>query len=206
MTTSRPVALTAPVAGLLLGSLDFIWIKYMPYPFAGLGNSIAIWGVAAFLLTYYSRWTVPRSIAGAVLMLVVAVPSYYAAAALIQRDDWSNVWSTVSIAWMGLGAVAGIVFGAGGVIARTPGRLRIPALALPAAILLAEMIIGLRRLGDPNYNTANLVQYAVVLAVLAVLVTVVVARTWRDRLLALAYSLPLAAAGYLLILVSPLRG
>jgi hypothetical protein len=46
------VVVVAPVAGFLLGFLDFVWIKYVPSVVAGLGNSVAIWAVAAFLLTY----------------------------------------------------------------------------------------------------------------------------------------------------------
>lgn len=155
--------------------------------------------MAAFLLTYYTRWDLWRSVAGAVVMLVVAVPSYYVVAALIQHDDWSNVGNTVSFLWMGLGVVAGLVFGAGGVLARTPGRLRLPALALPGAVLLAEMIINLGRLDDPNHRAAHLIAYAIVLMVLAVGVTVVVGRTWRDRALAVACAVPLSVAGYVLM-------
>jgi hypothetical protein len=199
---NRQVAAAALVAGFLLGFLDFVWIKYMPFLVGGLGNSVAVWAVAAFLFAHYTRWSMPRSVIGAVVMLVVAVPSYYVAAALIQDDAWSNVGNTAALVWMGLGVVAGIVFGAGGVVARTPGRLRLPALALPAAVLLAEMIVDLSRLGDPNYRTAEVVGYAVVLAVLAVLVTVVIARTRRDRTLALAYAVPLSAAGYLLMIAT----
>lgn len=206
MKINRRVAVAALIAGFLLGFLDFVWIKYMPFPLAGLGNSIGVWAVAAFLFTYYTRWSMPRSIIGAVVMLVGAVPSYYAAAALIQDDAWSNVWNTVSFVWMGLGVVAGIVFGGGGVVARRPGRWRLPALALPAAVLLAEMIVDLSRLGDPNYRTAELVEYAVVLVVLAVLVIVVVGRTWRDRTLALAYAVPLSGAGYLLMIATAFGG
>jgi len=206
MKIDHRVAVAAPIAGFLLGFLDFVWIKYVPGLVAGLGNSIAAWAVAAFLLAYYSRWSMPRSIIGAVVMLVVAVPSYYVAAALIQNDAWSNVWSTVAFVWMGLGVVAGIVFGLGGMVARTPGRLRLPALALPAAVLLAEMIVDLSRLGDPNYRTAELVEYAVVLVFLAVLSTVVIGRNRRDRTLALAYAVPLSAVGYLLMSATAFGG
>ena len=79
----------APIAGLLLGFLDFAWIKYVPYPLGGLGNSTAVWAVAAFLLTRRSRWSLPASVLGAVVMLVVAVPAYYLAAALLQNDELS---------------------------------------------------------------------------------------------------------------------
>lgn len=181
--------LVAPIAGLLLGFLDFVWIKFVPFPFGGLGNSIAVWAVAAFLLTWSRRRPMGPSIAGAVVMLVVAVPAYYIAAALIQGDDWSNIWAVTSFLWMGLGVVAGVVFGAGGVLARSPGRLRLPALGLPAAVLVAEAIL---RPGD--------LAYVVVLALLALGVTVLVAPAWRDRALALAWAAPLSVAGYLLMI------
>jgi len=196
---NRRIAVAAPIAGFALGFLDFVWIKYLPSAVAGLGNSIATWAVAAFLFTFCTRWSLPRSVIGAAVMLVVAVPSYYLAAALIQHDAWSNLWGTVTFEWIGLGVIAGVVFGTGGVLARTPGRLRLPALALPAAVLLAEMIIDLSRLGDPNHRPAELVAYAIVLIVVAVLVTVTVGRTWRDRTLAAAYAVPLSAAGYVLM-------
>jgi len=38
----RVVAVAAVVAGFLLGFLDFVWIKFVPYPFAELGNSSAV--------------------------------------------------------------------------------------------------------------------------------------------------------------------
>ncbi|MEV6630340.1 DUF6518 family protein [Actinoplanes sp. NPDC051470] len=183
------MVIVAPVAGLLLGFLDFVWIKFVPFPFGGLGNSIAVWAVAAFLLTWSRRRPMGPSIAGAVVMLVVAVPAYYVAAALIQGDDWSNIWAVTSFLWMGLGVVAGVVFGAGGVLARSPGRLRLPALGLPAAVLVAEAIL---RPGD--------LAYVVVLVLLALGVTVLVAPAWRDRALALAWAVPLSAVGYLLMI------
>ncbi|GGQ63009.1 hypothetical protein GCM10010166_36010 [Couchioplanes caeruleus subsp. azureus] len=198
----REVAVAAPVAGCLWGFLDFVWIKYLPFPVGGLGNSVAAWAVAAFLFAYGTRWTLLRGIVAAVVMLVVAVPSYYVAAALIQDDAWSNAVSTVAFAWMGLAVVAGVLFGAGGVVARTPGRLRLAALALPAAVLLAEMAVDLGRFGDPNYRTGEIWSYAVVLAVLAVVVTVVVAKTWRDRVIASACAVPLSAAGHLLMITT----
>ncbi|HWS31564.1 MAG TPA: DUF6518 family protein [Actinoplanes sp.] len=193
-------------AGFALGFLDFVWIKFVPFPFGGLGNSIAVWAVAAFLFTYWSRWSTVRAAVAATIMQVVAVPSYYVAAALIQNDDWSNLWAPSSLLWMLLAVVAGVVFGIGGVIARTPGRLRLPALAMPGAVLLAEMIIDLTRLGDPSYRTGGIVEYAVLLAALAVLVTVATGRTWRDRALALLWSLPLAGAGYGLMIVTAFGG
>ncbi|WP_422739083.1 DUF6518 family protein [Micromonospora sp. WMMD729] len=199
MSITRRVSVIAPVAGLLLGFLDFVWIKFVPAPFGDLGNSIAVWAVAAYLLAFFLRRPAGRAIAAAVVMLLIAVPSYYIAAALIQHDDWSNAWDVNAGQWMVLGAVAGIVFGFGGVVARRPGRFRRPALGLTAAVLLAEAILQVARIGQPSYDTADLVQYVLVLVVLAVLSPLAVARTWPDRALALAYAVPMSGVGYLLM-------
>jgi hypothetical protein len=107
---------------------------------------------------------------------------------------------------MALGVIAGVAFGLGGVLARRPGRLRLPALGAPAAVLFAEAILNLVRIGEPSYRTADVVACVIVLVVLAILVTVVVARTWRDRALALAYAVPLAGVGYLLMIATAFGG
>jgi hypothetical protein len=201
------VAVLAPLAGLLLGFLDFVWIKFVPVPFGGLGNSMAVWAVAAFLLTYYRRRPMAPAVAGAVIMLVVAVPSYYVAASLIQHDDWSNLWAPSTLLWMGLAVVAGVVFGAGGVLARAAGTgvghgtdrkeswLRLPALGLPAAVLIAEMVL-----------RPDGISYVLVLVALALLITALVGRSWRDRALALAWALPLSVIGYLLMIGTAFGG
>jgi hypothetical protein len=193
------VVMIVPIAGFLLGFLDFVWIKFVPFPFAELGNSTATWAVAAFLLTYYRRWRLPAAVGGAIVCLVVAVPSYYLAAALIQHDNWSNLYDTNALIWMAFGVPAGVVFGGGGALARTPGRLRQPATALPGAVLFAEAALEAGRIGSPDYRTAELVETAVLLAVLGVLITLAVARSRRDRGTALLWAIPLTAAGWLLL-------
>lgn len=188
-------AVVAPVAGFLLGFLDFVWIKFLPYPLADLGNSMAVWAVAAFVLTYVMRWSWAASLAGAVAALVVAVPSYYFAAALIQHDDWSNMWAAYALLWMGFGIVGGLVFGAGGVVARTPGRLQAVALSLPGAVMVAEGLLQAQRIGDPSYDTA--VVDTTVRFVIAVLLPLLLARTWRLRAFALLWSVPVGLLGFL---------
>ncbi|AGL17370.1 DUF6518 family protein [Actinoplanes sp. N902-109] len=205
MAINRNVAVVAPVAGVLLGALDFVWIKYVPFPFGGLGNSIAVWAVAAFLLAFLSRWTLPVGVLGAIVCLVVAVPSYYLAATLIQRDAVANMYNTTAFFWMGSGVVAGLVFGAAGVLARTGGRLSAAAAAMPGAVLFAEAAIQLGRLGDPNYDTADTVSYTAVLIASGVALTVLVGRTWRRRGLALLLALPLTAVGYALLSLTGFR-
>ena len=205
MAINRNVAVVAPVAGVLLGSLDFVWIKFVPAPFGGLGNSLAVWAVAAFLLTFRSRWTLPIGLLGAIVCLVVAVPSYYLAATLIQNDDLSNAYDGNALLWMALGVVAGSVFGAAGSLARSPGRLQAAALAMPGAVLFAEAVIQALRIGDPSYGGAGQISYTVVLVALGVAITLLVARSWPRRVLALLIALPLTAVGYALLSVVGFR-
>jgi hypothetical protein len=202
---NRNVTVVAPVAGVLLGVLDFVWIKNVPFAFGGLGNSIAVWAVAAFLLAFRNRWTLPVGVLGAIVCLVVAVPSYYLAATLIQNDDPANMFNANALLWMGLGVVAGTVFGAAGVLARTAGLRRTAAAAMPGAVLFAEATTQLARIGNPNYDTAELIAYAAVLIALGVSLTVLVSRSWSQRGLALLLALPLTAVGYLLLALTGLR-
>lgn len=202
MKINRSVVVVAPVGGVLLGFLDFVWIKLVPSPFAGLGNSVAVWAAAAFLLTFHARWGMVRSVAGAVVLLVVATPSYYLAAAVIQHDDWANLGNRNAIFWMALGVVAGVVFGAGGVVARTPGRLRTAALALPGSVLFAEALIQARRVGDPSYGIGGPISFGILLVVLGLLITVLIGGDRRSRGLALLYAIPVAAAGSVLLFLA----
>jgi hypothetical protein len=164
-----------PVAGLLLGFLDFLWIKYVPFPLGGLGNSPAVWAVAAFLLTWRARWGLAASAAAGAAMLVIAVPAYYVAAFLIQHDDLANAGNATALSWMAMGVVAGAVFGAGGHVART----RVTATFLPGAILLAEAAVEATRVGQPSYGVAEPLAYAILLVVLGLAVTVLVRRRHR---------------------------
>jgi hypothetical protein len=193
--SDRRLITTAAVAGLALGFLDFVWIKFVPFPLGDLGNSSAVWAVAAFLFGLLSRSTPARAALGAAVLLVVAVPSYYVAAALIQHDGLAAIWAPSSLLWMFFGVLAGAVFGTGGAWARRPGWHRTVGAALPAAVLLAEAALQARRIGDPNYgdDPAWLAAIRVVLAVLLIGLTV---RPTRQRLVVLAASVPFAVAGF----------
>ena len=166
-----------PLAGLLLGFLDFVWIKYVPFPFGGLGNSPAVWAVAAFLLTWRTGWGRWASAAAGAAMLVIAVPAYYVAAFLIQHDDLANAYNASALLWIAMGLVAGAVFGAGGHFARTPGRSRAIAMLLPGAVLLAEATIEATRIGQPSYGVADPIEFAVLLLVLAVAISLFVRKS-----------------------------
>ncbi|MCY1142612.1 DUF6518 family protein [Actinoplanes sp. Pm04-4] len=205
MAGNRNVVWVAPLAGLLLGVLDFVWIKYVPSPFGELGNSMAVWAVVAFLLTWRFWWSLPVSLAAAVVCLVVAGPSYYLAAALIQNDDWSNLYNTNAFVWMGFGVIAGLVFGAAGVFARTPGRWQAVAVAVPVAVLFAEAVINARRVGDPSYDGSDQIGVMAVLVFLGVVLIPLAGRSWRRQGLVLLYALPLTVIGYVLLSVTGFR-
>ncbi|MFI6761749.1 DUF6518 family protein [Micromonospora sp. NPDC050417] len=191
----RMVAVGAVVGGFVLGFLDFVWIKFVPFPFADLGNSSAVWAVAAFAFGHWVRSGWVRAALGAVVLLVIAVPSYYLAATLIQGDDIAVIGAPASLLWMFFGMLAGVVFGVAGFWARTSGWRQAVGVALPGAVLFAETAIQIRRIGDPSYGDDPMWP-AVIRAVLGILVIVLAAPTTRQRTLALVTAIPLGLVGF----------
>ncbi|MDP9815492.1 hypothetical protein J3R04_001462 [Spirilliplanes yamanashiensis] len=189
------MGVVAVLGGFLLGVLDFVWIKVVPFPFGDLGNSSAVWAVAAFSFGYWVRSGWVRAAVGAAVLLVVAVPSYYLAATVIQGDDVTQLWAAPSVLWMAFAVVAGVVFGVAGVWARAAGWWRTVGIALPAAVLFAEAALQARRIGDPSYGT-DPVWSVVIRGGLGILVVAVVARTNRQRVASLAVAVPLALLGF----------
>ncbi|WLS43822.1 DUF6518 family protein [Micromonospora profundi] len=189
----RTVALASVVGGLLLGFLDFCWIKWLPFPIAELGNSTATWAVAAFLFGYWVRSGWLRAALGATVLLVVAVPSYYLAAALLQGDELAVLWAPTSLVWMFFGVLAGVVFGTAGTWARGTGWRQIVGVALPAAVFFEEAARFAGKATDPGYSSGAWWNVAIDLA-LGVLIVVLTGRSHRQRALAVAVAIPLAAA------------
>ncbi|MFE9873477.1 DUF6518 family protein [Micromonospora sp. NPDC005686] len=189
----RAVALVVPAAGFLLGFLDFVWIKWVPFPFAELGNSTATWAVAAFALGWWIRSGAVRAAVAAGVLLIVAVPSYYLAATLLQGDDLAMIWALTSFVWMAFGVVAGVVFGVAGIWARTDGWRRIVGVALPVAVFVEEALRFALKSGSYPGAWWNV---AIDLGLAALLVGLI-GRSARLRLLAAAAALPLAALGAL---------
>jgi hypothetical protein len=199
---NRRLWLVATLGGLLLGFVDFAWIKFLPWwPLADLGNSSAVWAVAAFFFGYWVRTGWLRAALGAAVGLVVAVPAYYVAAALIQGDDWSVLWAPASLLWMSFGVLAGVVFGVAGIWARGSGWREIVGAALPGAVCFAEAALQASRIGEPGYGNEP-IPHVLVRAALGVLVIVLAS---RRRLLALATALPLALLGVGAFLVAGFR-
>ncbi|SDK60493.1 hypothetical protein SAMN05216298_0752 [Glycomyces sambucus] len=197
----RPFPLILSVAivgGLALGAVDLVAQRELPYPWANLANSSAVWAVGAFAIGAWvraGRWQ--PAFAGAVL-LVVAVESYYLAATLIQNDDLANLWAPTSLIWMAFGVLAGVVFGTFGAWSRSVSLWRsVVGTAALGAVFFAEAGVLLRRQTsiEPEYRADGLAT-AVITAAFGLALIVVFGRTWRTRLLALAAAVPLAALGF----------
>src|SRR5689334_19624343 len=111
----RRAALTAVVCGVLLGVADLLLQRILPYPWANLANSPAVWALGAFGIGRWlgaGRWW--RSALAGIVLLVVAVEAYYLAAVVVLDDAAGNLWSPTARIWLALGVLAGGLFGAAG--------------------------------------------------------------------------------------------
>ncbi|GAA5146119.1 hypothetical protein GCM10023340_16560 [Nocardioides marinquilinus] len=138
---ARETLALAGAAGLALGVLDLVLIQVLPYPWADLANSSAIWALAAFALGRLTRSSVAVSGTAGAVMLVVAVESYYLAAIAVDLASPDRLLAATTVAWLAFAVVAGAGFGMAGALVRdrTPGSWWAGAgLGLTAAVLLAE--------------------------------------------------------------------
>jgi hypothetical protein len=127
--------------------------------------------------------------------LVLAVPTYYLMATAVQHDALANAWAPVALLWMAFGALAGVVFGTAGAWVCSGGWRRTVGTALPGAVLFAEALVLARRDGGAAHRRDSL-WTALIEAALGILLIMIVARTARQRLTALATATPLAALGF----------
>lgn len=186
------------VAGALLGAVDLLAQRTLPYPWANLANSSAVWAVGAFAIgRFVQRPWWHAALAGAA-MLVIAVESYELTAVAVQHDDWVNLWAPATVAWLGAGVLAGAVFGTGAAWSRDAGGWRRPlGAALPVAVLLAEAGVDVYRSGheDATYRTDSL-WTAAITAALGIVAGWALGRDARGRLATFAISVPLALLGF----------
>lgn len=207
-TTPRPPrlrwnsVLVPVVVGLALGPLDLALQGVLPYPFANLANSPALWALVAFGVGWSDRirgrwWP---GVAG-ILTLLLAVEGYYATAVLALGDDVSTLTNQAALLWLAAAVVAGGGFGTAGSWARSlhPWRGALGT-ASAVGVLLAEAWLDLARLAgagnDPAYRQ-DLVQTALVLLVLAAVTAVLAGRSARQRVVGAVLALPLALLGAL---------
>jgi microcompartment protein CcmK/EutM len=188
------VAVAAVVGGVVLGVVDLLLQRTLPYPWANLANSSAVWALAAYGFGLWVRTPWWRAAMAGAVLLVVAVPGYYLAATIFLDDPLARMWDRTALVWMAFGVIAGLVFGFGATLVRTSGWQQLVGVALPGAVLFAEALVMVLRGGSGSYRRDQ-VQTAVIEAVLGVVVILVVGRTARQRLGGLAFSVPLAVVG-----------
>jgi hypothetical protein len=136
---ARPLLLIAAGAGVALGVGDLLLQLTLPYPWADLANSSAVWAVAALLLARALGADAARSAAVGVVALVVAVEAYYVAAILLDKAGVASLVAPTTIAWMVMGVVAGAGFGVAGAWTRRGESWHAAAgYAVGVAVLLAE--------------------------------------------------------------------
>jgi hypothetical protein len=190
------------VVGLALGPVDLLLQHVLPYPFADLANSPAMWALVAFGVGWSDRirgrwWPA----AAGTLTLLLAVEGYYASAVLTLGDSTSTLTDGAAVLWLGAAVVAGVAFGTAGSWARSAHAWRGPlGTATAVGVLLAEAWLDLARLagaGDDPARSQDLVQTALVLLVLAAVAAVLGGRSARQRVVGSVLALPLALLGAL---------
>ena len=135
----------ATVAGLLLGPLDLLGQLRLPYPWANLANSGAVWALAAFIVGAWVRPAAMSAVAGLVL-LPLAVETYYLSGVFFLHDDLSTLWSATTGLWLLLAVVVGPLFGvAGSALDSRRRATRFAAAACAGSIFLLEALALLAR-------------------------------------------------------------
>ncbi len=114
--------LASSVAGVLLGVLDLMAQLGLPYPWANLANSPAVWGIAAFALGAALRTDAPRAAVCGAALLTIAVEAYYLAAVVALHDSTASLTSPSTGTWLVLGVVAGAGCAVAGLATRLPHR------------------------------------------------------------------------------------
>lgn len=179
--------LVAALAGLVLGAVDLAGQLVLPYPWANLANSPAVWAAAAFALGAWIRVGTARAMPAGVVLLLVAVEGYYVAATLVLGDELANLWSPATVVWLAAAVLAGLVFGPAGAAWRGgrwwPATI---AVALLGAVFVAESVREYRIMNLPT---------GTMLAVLGLALVLLLGRSARQRLVGLAVMVPIAALG-----------
>lgn len=188
-TTVVPLAIAA-AAGLAVGGVTLLMQGALPGVLNHLGNSGAVWSLAAFGVGALLPVRGARAAAAGTVLLAFAVIGYYGSTTLFLHDDVSKGTLLGPAVWVCVAAVAGPVFGAAGALYRG-GRPTHRAVALGAlgAVFLAEALY----LGVVLHQTGE----AALVAGLGVLMPVLLGRSAADRLRGLVALAPLTVLGAL---------
>jgi Family of unknown function (DUF6518) len=191
------------ISGLVLGSVDLAAQKILPYPWANLANSSAVWALGAFALGSCLRLPFRRAAVAGVVVLVVAVESYYLTATLVQDDSLTNLTQPSTQIWLLFAVLAGVVFAVAGSWAATGALLLRPlGVAIAGSVLIAEALVFLYRSSSAGSNRTEDRQTALIEAILGLLIVLLLARTKRRRVIAYGLSVPLSGLGFLAFLAA----
>ncbi|MGY2066574.1 DUF6518 family protein [Blastococcus sp. SYSU DS0619] len=144
-------------------------------PWAMWANSVAAWCVPAFAVGALAVRVLVAAVAGVVTELLL-VTSYYVTQS---AQDVPHATST-AVGWLAAGVVAGMVFGIAGAWWRAgEGWRGSVAVALLAGVLVSEGLM--RAVRFPWQGSSG-----VIMAAVGVVVALLLGRSWRQRLAALA--------------------
>ena len=129
--------LASSIAGVLLGALDLMAQLGLPYPWADLANSPAVWGIAAFALGAVLRTDAVRAAVCGAALLTIAVEAYYFAAVVTLHDSTASLTSPSTGTWL----VLGILAGAGCAVAGLATRLPHPVARLGGWVVLGTLTV-----------------------------------------------------------------
>lgn len=128
------------VAGLVLGVADLVGQLNLPYPWADLANSAAVWSLAAFVLGWSLHLDAARSALCGALFLVIAVEAYYLATIVALGDSTASLTSATTVLWLVLGVGAGTLVGiAGSMVASANAAARLSGAALAAGVVVVAV-------------------------------------------------------------------
>lgn len=183
---------TATVGGLLLGVLTNLAQGWLPGAWNQLANSGAVWSAVAFAAgaLLAGRGTVLRAAVGGLGAEAGLVVGYYGYAEF-GRDGMGDL--LFPLVWLGMACVAGPLFGVAAYSWRRgrDARSRIAGLAAFAGLFGME---GVMYVWNLHYAPQAWTCFAVF-----VLVPVLMARTHRERALALAAAAPCALLAYAIV-------
>jgi len=189
------VAIATLLGGLALGPVDLLLQEVLPYPWANLANSSAIWALAAYGFGLWVRTPWWRAALAGAALLVLAVPAYYLTATIFRDDALGMMWDRTALLWMAFGVAAGLIFGFGATLVRSSGWQQLAGVGLAGAVLFAEAAVAMLRDGDGAYRRDQ-TETALIEIVLGIVVILAVGRGTRQRVGGLILSVPMAVIGF----------
>lgn len=155
------------LTGLVLGSLTFVGHEWLPEPWRLLGDSFGLWCLVPFLAGRASTSLRRALLAGVVGGWALDVGYYATSAVLVGRTERPSVLGY----WLAAAVVVGLTMGTAGRLSRRPGRLPAACAALPASVLVLEVlpVVGFHVFNGVAEHALQAVWVALAIALTAVL-------------------------------------